>query len=179
MAARLRAKGYSDVAISKRMQISPNTVKNLLLPDTVERHKINEATKNMLQKQANEKGMIDVGKSSNLQLGVTRTKMDVSLAELTTKGYVITEVQTPQLGTTNKTSVRVLMSPKTMEKAKKEYAIKDPEKWKTLKKNKMQKIAYLYAAKNSFEIRTITDWSSDGGVTYKSVNPQYQLTLKE
>ena len=34
MAARLRAKGYSDVAISKRMGVSPNTVKNLLLPET-------------------------------------------------------------------------------------------------------------------------------------------------
>ena len=30
MAARLRAKGYSDVAISKRLDISPNTVKNIL-----------------------------------------------------------------------------------------------------------------------------------------------------
>lgn len=179
MAARLRAKGYSDVAISRRMEISPNTVKNLLLPETVERHKINEATKNMLRKQANEKGMIDVGKSSNLQLGVTRTKMDVSLAELTTQGYAITEILTPQLGTTNKTKVRVLMSPKTMEKAKKDYVIKDPEKWKALSKEEQDaKIAYLYAAKNSSEIRTITDWSSDGGVTYKSVQPPVPIDSK-
>ena len=38
MAARLRAKGYSDVAISKRMGVSPNTVKNILLPETQERN---------------------------------------------------------------------------------------------------------------------------------------------
>lgn len=63
MAARLRAKGYSDVAIAKRMDISPNTVKNLLLPSTKERHDVNESTK-MLKEQADIKGMIDVGTSS-------------------------------------------------------------------------------------------------------------------
>ena len=41
MIYRLKKKGYSNVAISKRMDISPNTVKNLLLDETQERHKIN------------------------------------------------------------------------------------------------------------------------------------------
>ena len=179
MAARLRAKGYSDVAISKRMGISPNTVKNILLPETKERHNINEATKNMLKSQADSKGMIDVGNASNLQLGVTRTKMDVSIAELTSKGYVLTEIQTPQLGTPNKTSVRVLMSPETMQKAREMYTIKDPEKWKDLPKDVQDaKIAYLYAAKNSGDIKMITDWSSDGGETYKSLQAPVSLSSK-
>ena len=45
MAARLRAKGYSDSAIGRRMNISPNTVKNLLLTETKERHNVTQATK--------------------------------------------------------------------------------------------------------------------------------------
>ena len=180
MAARLRAKGYSDVAISKRLDISPNTVKNILLPETQERHRINEATKNMLQSQADKKGMIDIGNASNLQLGVARTKMDVSVAELVmTKGYVVTEIQTPQLGTTNKTTVKVLMSPETMKKAREEYVIKDPEKWGSLSKEVQDaKIAYLYASKNSSDIRMITDWSSDGGETYKSVQAPVSINSK-
>jgi len=180
MAARLRAKGYSDVAISKRMNISPNTVKNILLPETQERHRINEATKNMLQSQADAKGMIDVGNASNLQLGVARTKMDVSIAELVmSKGYVVTEIQTPQLGTPNKTTVRVLMSPESMKKAREQYTIKDPEKWKDLPQDvKDAKIAYLYASKNSGDIRMITDWSSDGGETYKSLQPPVSISSK-
>lgn len=179
MAARLRAKGYSDVAISKRMGISPNTVKNILLPETQERHKVNEATKNMLKAQADKKGMIDVGHASNLQLGVTRTKMDVSIAELVTKGYVVTEIQTPQLGTTNKTTVRVLMSPETMKKARAEYIIKDQEKWGKLNTEEQDaKIAYLYASKNSSDIGMITDWSSDGGETYKSLQPPVSIDSK-
>ena len=80
MASRLRAKGYSDVAIAKRMEVSPNTVKNLLLPETRDRHKATEATKEMLKNQADQKGMIDVGTGSNLQIGVTKTKMDVSIS---------------------------------------------------------------------------------------------------
>ena len=180
MAARLRAKGYSDVAISKRLDISPNTVKNILLPETQERHRINEATKNMLQSQADKKGMIDIGNASNLQLGVARTKMDVSVAELVmTKGYIVTEIQTPQLGTTNKTTVKVLMSPETMKKAREEYVIKDQEKWGSLSKEVQDaKIAYLYASKNSSDIRMITDWSSDGGETYKSVQAPVSINSK-
>ena len=76
MASRLRAKGYSDVAISKRMGVSPNTVKNILLPETQEQHRITAATKQMLKEQADKKGMIDVGRASNLYLGVAKTKMD-------------------------------------------------------------------------------------------------------
>ena len=180
MAARLRAKGYSDVAIARRMEVSPNTVKNILLPDTQERHRINQATKNMLKDQADKKGMIDVGNASNLQLGVTRTKMDVSISELVmTKGYVLTEIQTPQLGTSNKTTVRTLMSPEIMDKARAEYVVKDPEKWKGLSQEvKDAKIAYLYASKNAGDIKLITDWSTDGGETYTAVQKPISISQK-
>ena len=179
MAARLRAKGYSDVAIAKRMDISPNTVKNLLLPSTKERHDVNESTKKMLKEQADIKGMIDVGTSSNLQLGVARSKMDVSIAELVEQGYVLTNIQTPQLGTSNKTTVRILMSPETMQKARAEYEIKDPEKWSSkTQEEKDSTIAYVYAAKNSADVRMITGWSSDGGETYKSVQPPVSVNSK-
>jgi len=179
MARRLKAKQYSDVAIAKRMGVSPNTVKNLLLPETQERHRINEATKEMLQKQADEKGMIDIGTGAHLQIGVTKTKMDVSIAELEQKGYVVTNIQTPQLGTSNKTTVRVLMSPDTMTKAREDYVIRDADKWNKKSKDEQDAtIAYVYAAKNSADIRMITDWSSDGGQTYKSVNPPVSIDSK-
>ena len=133
----------------------------------------------MLQKQADEKGMIDIGTSSNLQLGVTRTKMDVSIAELEQKGYVVTNIQTPQLGTTNKTTVRVLMSPETMSKARADYEIKDMAKWRAKTKEEQDAtIAYVYASKNSADIRMITDWSSDGGQTYKSLQPPVNVDSK-
>ena len=179
MASRLRAKGYSDVAISKRMDVSPNTVKNLLLAETQDRHKATEATREMLKAQADKKGMIDVGTGSNLLIGVTKTKMDVSIVELEEKGYAIANIQTPQLGTTNKTTVRALLSPEIMEKARAEYVIKDPDKWRRLTAEEQKnKIAYLYASKHAEDIRLITDWSSDGGLTYKKLQPPVSLDSK-
>ena len=179
MASRLRAKGYSDVAISKRMNISPNTVKNLLLEETKDRHKATENTREMIKEQTDKKGMIDIGTGSNLLIGVPRTKMDVSIVELEQKGYVVANIQTPQLGTTNKTTVRALLSPATMEKAKAEYVIKDPEKWKRLTSEERQnKVAYLYAAKHAEDIHLISDWSSDGGITYKSIKPPVSINSK-
>lgn len=180
MAARLRAKGYSDSAIARRMGVSPNTVKNLLLPETQERHKITQATKEMLKKEADKKGMIDVGTGSNLLIGVPRSKMDVSIAELETKGYVLTGIQTPQLGTTNKTTVRVLMSPETVEKARKEYKEKYPEKWaqKNTEEERTLAAAKVYAYTHSDQIKLITDWSSDGGRTYHTLNPPVSIDSK-
>jgi len=179
MASRLRAKGYSDVAISKRMDISPNTVKNLLLEETQNRHKATEATREMLKTQTDKKGMIDIGTGSNLLIGVPKTKMDVSVVELEEKGYVVANIQTSQLGTTNKTTVRALLSPETMAKARAEYVIKDPDKWRSLTPEEQdKKVAYLYAAKHSEDIQLITDWSSDDGLSYNSVKPPVSIDSK-
>ena len=179
MAARLRAKGYSDVAIAKRMDISPNTVKNLLRPETEERHRVTQATKNMLKDEVDAKGMVDIGQSSNLHLGVVPTKMNVSVKELELQGYKVVSIQVPQLGTTNKTTVKVLMSPEVFEKAKADYAIKDPEKWKTFTKEEQdQKMAYLYATKNAADVKLINHWSSDGGETYKKLEPPVSIDSK-
>lgn len=178
-AARLRAKGYSDVAIGKRMDISPNTVKNILLPETQQRHRVNEATKDMIKKNALEKGMLDVGDGVNLQLGVSKTKLDVSIAELEAQGYATTNIQVQQLGTANKTTVRVLLSPDTMDKAYAAYIVKDPEKWKALTpEERDMKVAYQFAAKNSGDIQSIKDWSSDGGETYKAVKAPVSVDSK-
>lgn len=179
MAQRLRTKGYSDVAIARRMGVSPNTVKNQLREETKERHKETQATREMLQVQADKKGMIDVGTGSNLLIGVNKTKMDVSVAELETKGYVVASIQTPQLGTSNKTTVKVLLSPETMKLAREEYVIKDRDKWKKLSPNEQtDKIAYLYASKHAEDVRLITEWSSDGGETFKKIKPPVSLDSK-
>ncbi len=179
VAARLRAKGNSDVAISKRMGVSPNSIKNWLRPETQDRHKATTATRDMIKDQADQKGMVDIGEASNLLIGITRSKMDVSIIELRQKGYVDVSIQTSQLGTGNKTTVRTLLSPKTMEKARAEYIVKDPAKWKLLTPaEKEYKISYLYAAKHSEDIQIIGSWSSDDGATYQLVKPLVSIDSK-
>ena len=180
MAARLRAKGYSDSAIGRRMNISPNTVKNLLLTETKERHNVTQATKKKIREEVDKKGMIDIGAGSQFQLGVPKSKMDVSIAELETQGYVRVKIQTPQLGTTNKTTIRTLMSPEIVKKARQDYQEMYPEKWKQKKTEEERTSAatYLYAVRNSADIKLFSDWSSDGGLTFNSVKPPVSINSK-
>jgi len=179
MITRLKEKGYSNKAISERMGLSQNTINNILLPEVQKKHEINKATVEMLKKQVDEKGMIDVGAGSNLQIGVTRSKLDVSIKELQQKGYALTDIQVPQLGTQMKTTVRVLMSPEVMDKARKEYIIPNNDKWNNKTKEQQDStIAYTYASKNSSDIRMISDWSNDGGETYISVKPPVSVDSK-
>jgi len=179
MAIRLKEKGYSNVEIGKRIGVPEPTVRNLLDPLIQERHKVNRATVQMLKDQINEKGLLDVGVGVNLQLGVTKTKLDVSLAELEMNGYRITNIQTPQLGTTQKTTVRVLLGPDQMKAARSEYVIKNKEKWDAMSEEEHEKaVAYLYVAKHKTEIQNISGWSEDGGETYKKVQPPISIDSK-
>ena len=110
-AIRLKEKGYSNVEIGKRIGVPEPTVRNLLSPLIQERHNANKATMQILKDQVKEKGLLDVGVGTHLQLGVTKTKLDVSIAELEMSGYRITNIQVPQLGTNQKTTIRVLLGP--------------------------------------------------------------------
>jgi len=176
---RLKDKGYSDNAISKRLGISPNTVKKVLDPITQKRHEETKATVNILAEEAKKKGMLDVGTGVHIGLGVSKSKLDVSLKELEAKGYFVTNIQTPQLGTNTKTTVRVLMSPDSIEQAKKEYVVKDKDKWdKKTTEDKLSTMAYVYANKHSHEISLVNAWSDNGGETFNVVKPPISIDSK-
>jgi len=178
-AIRLKEKGYSNVEIGRRLNMPEATVRTLLDPLIQERHKVNKATVQMLKDQVKEKGLVDVGAGANIQLGITSTKLGVSLAELQMSGYRITNIQAPQLGTTQKTTIKVLIGPEQMKAARAEYVIKNKEKWDSMSAEKKEKaVAYLYALNHKNEIRNISGWSEDGGETYKSVNRPVSVDSK-
>lgn len=179
MAIRLKEKGYSNVEIGKRMGIPEATVRNLLNPLVQEKHQVNRATIQMLKDQIAEKGLLDVGDGVHLQLGVAKTKLDVSLAELKMKDYVVSKIQVPQLGTAQKTTIRVLLGPEQMKQARAEYVIKNKEKWDNMSlKEREDAVAYLYSVKHRDEIRTISEWSTDGGESYNKVKPPISVDSK-
>lgn len=178
-AIRLKEKGYSNVEIGKRIGVPEPTVRNLLSPLIQERHNANKATMQILKDQVKEKGLLDVGVGTHLQLGVTKTKLDVSIAELEMSGYRITNIQVPQLGTNQKTTIRVLLGPEQMKTARQDYVIKNKEKWDAMSEEDQEKaVAYLYAVKNKSGIQTISGWSEDGGETYKAVQPPVSINSK-
>lgn len=113
MALRLKDKGYSNVAIAQRMGIPESTVRNLLDPAVKERATKATKTAEVLEKAVADKKYIDIGGGVENQMGVSRTSLDNSVEMLKDKGYHVYYIQETQLGTGNKTSIKVLTAPDT------------------------------------------------------------------
>lgn len=114
MAQRLKDKGMSNGAIAERMGIAgESSVRALLEPGAKVRTDQLQATANMLKDQVKEKGYIDVGVGVELGVGVTRTQLDTALSMLKSEDYQLINVQVDQLGTGQKTLVKVLAPPGT------------------------------------------------------------------
>ena len=150
MALRLKDKGYSNVAIGKRMGINESTVRNLLDPELSRRNDILESTTNLLRERVNEMNYIDVGLGVENHLGVTRTRLKNSLEILKDEGYHVDDIYVDQLGTGKKTTLSVLYKPD---------------------------IEYKEVYKNRDKIATITDRSEDGGKTYQKIEPPKSIDL--
>lgn len=85
----LQADGKGATEIGKEMGLSESTVRSLLNPKSEERMKAAAETADFLKKQCDEKGMIDVGAGVELELGVTRTRLDQALYKLKGDGYEV------------------------------------------------------------------------------------------
>jgi DNA-binding CsgD family transcriptional regulator len=138
-AMRLKDKGYSNVAIGERMGINESSVRNLLDPIMQERALVTTRTAEMLKRQVDEKLYLDVGAGIEHQIGVPRSTLNTAIRALEKEGYRIHYTSVPQVGTGNKTSIKVLT--------------KDTVDGKELWRNKDK-------------IQPIAEWTNDGGRSY-------------
>lgn len=113
MAQRLKDKGWSNVAIGKRMNINESSVRGLLAPGAKDKAAVLTSTTDMLKRQVDEKGYVDVGVSVERHIGVSRGKLDSALAALEAEGYSLHNIKVPQLGTGEFTTMKVLAPPDT------------------------------------------------------------------
>lgn len=150
-ALRLREEGHSNVAIGERMGIGESQVRNLLNPSNQVKSDILFSTSDMLRKQIDEKGYLDIGEGVENHIGISNTKMKTAVAVLENEGYSVYYVKTRQLGTGKETTVKVLAPPDT---------------------------TYSEVYKNQDKIRTITDYSEDGGRTYLGIEPPQSVSSK-
>ena len=108
-AQRLRDKGLSNGAIAERMGLAgESSVRNLLDPGTKVRTDQLTNMTNMLKDQVETKGFVDVGVGIEHYVGASRTQLDTALSMLESEGYAVHKVQVDQLGTGNKTTIKVL-----------------------------------------------------------------------
>ena len=145
-AQRLHDKGMSNVAIGQRMSLNESSVRALLDPTIQARSDIAVSTAKMLRETIDKKGVIDIGAGVESNLGISRTKLNTSVALLEEEGYKVHYVKTEQLGTGKFTTIKVLAPPG---------------------------VTYSDVYKNRDNIKTISDfnYSPDGGKSYLGLKP--------
>jgi hypothetical protein len=113
-AQRLKDKGWSNVEIGKRMGgLNESSVRALLAPGAKDKADALQTTANVLKDQVAKKQFVDIGRGTESQMGITRTRLDTAVAVLKEEGYEVHSIQIPQIGTTNFTKTKVLAPPGT------------------------------------------------------------------
>lgn len=151
MATRLKEKNYSNVAIGTKMGINESSVRSLLAPGQKEKTDILLATSNMLRDQVDKKGVIDIGKGVENHLGVSKERLATAVSILKAEGYPVHTVQVDQLGTKNKTLIKVLAKPGT---------------------------TYKDIVKDKSQIKSITEVSDNGGRSFYGLLPPLGISSK-
>lgn len=151
MAQRLKDKGYSNIAIGKRMDMPESTVRTLLAPGQKERAEILESTSNMLKQQVDEKKYVDIGSGVEQHLAISNNKLKIAVAKLQEEGYTIHYIPVEQLGTGQKTTIKVLAKPD---------------------------VPYTEVYKNRDQIRQITSYSEDGGRSFDRIQTPLSVSSK-
>lgn len=140
-AYRLKEKGYSNVAIGRRMGLNESTVRSLLDPAKQKRAEATKATANALADMVEDGSYLDVGAGVEHYLGCSATKLLTSLDYLEQRGYTVHTIRQQQAGTGQYTTIKVLT-----------------------KEGVTQSDVY----KNKDNIKSPFIWSDDGGYTYQA-----------
>jgi predicted transcriptional regulator len=151
MALRLKEKGYSNVAIGKRMGVNESSVRQLLDPALQDKANIASATAHVLRNAVEDKKYIDVGAGIEQGLGVSRIKLDNAIALLEEEGYQKRYVKVMQMGTGKYTTMKVLTAPG---------------------------VEYKELSKNREEIKPPfgTSYTNDGGRTWHPIEPPQHVS---
>ena len=117
LARRLHDSGMSNTAIGEQMGINESSVRNLLNPTLEERNKVTGNIADVLKSNVADKKYIDVGKGTEIDMGISETRKNNAIHELENEGYVVKYLKVEQVGNPGKyTTVKVLAAPGTTTK---------------------------------------------------------------
>lgn len=150
-AQRLKDKGYSNVAIGQRMGLNESSVRALLSPGEKDKVDVLKTTASMLKDQVEQKNYIDIGSGVENHIGVSQTKLQTAVAMLQEEGYKVHYVKVQQLGTGQQTTIKVLTKPD---------------------------IPYSEVYRNRGNIKTVTNFSQDGGRSFLGLQPPLSIKSK-
>jgi len=154
---RLVDRGMSNSAIARQLGLNESTVRGIRASADKDTNDVLTNTADMLRRQVDEKGFVDVGSQveRDLPIGgsgsISATKFNTALAILQDEGYMVHPLNVPQLGTGKDTKMRVLAKPGTTQK----------QVWE-----------------NRGNIRQIQEYSEDGGRSYLGVKDPISISSK-
>ena len=158
MAQRLKDKGLSNVKIGERMGINESSVRALLAPGVKDKTDILQSTADMLKRQVEEKGYIDVGvhvekalpigNNPAARIGISKDKFNTAIAMLQEQGYKLHYFKVPQLNAPGQFTTTKVLS----------------------------KIDAPFPKLN--QIKSITDFSTDHGHTYLGIKAPLSISSR-
>jgi hypothetical protein len=151
-AEKLREKGYGYTEIGKIMGKPESSVRALLAPGEKDKAGAVQTTANMLRDHVDRKKYVDIGRGTEIQLGVTTTRMNTAVAVLKEEGYQVHSIQQPQLSSANQfTRQKILVKPG---------------------------ISLAEVNANRGNIQQIHDYSEDNGRTFFKPEPPLNISSK-
>lgn len=149
---KLKEKGYSNTKIAEMMFDSASkesTVRSLISQGEKLKKDTCINTADMLAKKVGTKNFVDIGTGTEREIGITKTRMDVSVQILKEAGYEVHSVRVPQINQPGQyTTTKVLCPPGT--------------EWKDVQQH-------------TDKIQPINEYSHDGGVTFWA--PEYPSSI--
>lgn len=116
-AKKMKAKGYSDEAIAEELDRSATGVRTLLKRDaTAKSQKINDTADLLRKSLESQDGFIDIGKNSELLVGVPRSTFDAAVKQLQDEGYSVVGMSIKQQFGQGNTPIKVLAKEGTTKK---------------------------------------------------------------
>lgn len=147
---RLHEKGYSTMAIGRRMGKNESTIRLYLDERLKERANKTRINADILKEEVDRKDYLDVSSGNEIYMGITKTRLGNALEMLKQEGYVVlNRVPFKQLGTGHNTYIRVLAKPGTT--------------WKDVITNR-DKIKFMDNV-----------YSEDGGKTMRKIDPPVSI----
>lgn len=147
-AVKLRDKGMSPTAIGRVMNRNESSIRAMLDPVKQARTSRLNTTAEMLKKQVDKKRTLDVGRGTELYVGVSETMMQNAVALLVEQGYKLHTPKTLQMGTGEMTKRKILSAPD---------------------------VEFKEVVNNQDKIGTIDEFSPDAGATFFGLRPPTNL----
>lgn len=107
----LRQDGLNDTEIARKMGLKGESSVRSLMKDSVKENLSNsKATADLLKsKLENGSGMVDIGKGTELYLGVSKQKLEKAVAELQLEGYELYSQRVPQVTNPGQFTTRMVL----------------------------------------------------------------------